>query len=109
MTMILPSIVYKDIKADPYLAPTLPAELVRNEMSEEQQKLLAALQLQRDGLEKSLAGLERDLAKISHSDLTGANTNFIWTMIFVHNQGIEATTMMIEKIKADANPNASAT
>ena len=38
MTIILPSNAYKDFNVEPYLAPTLPADPIRNDMIEEQKK-----------------------------------------------------------------------
>lgn len=109
MIITLPSNVYKDIKADPYLAPTLPADPVRNNLTEEQQKKLAELECQLAGLKKMLTSYESYLARIAKPYSFGPEETIIRTAISVLSSAIEATTMMIEKFKSDANPNASAT
>lgn len=108
MTMILPSNVYKDIKADLYLPLTLPSDPVRNNLTEEQQKELAELERKLAGLEKMLAVWESNLARIENPYSFGTEETMIRSTISFLSSAIAATTRMIEKFKADANPNASA-
>ncbi len=103
MTIILPSNAYKDFNVEPYLAPTLQMDPVRNDMIEEQKKTLADLESQLGRMKKQLASLESELAQIEIPYSFGPREILIRTSMGSLKSAIGASNMMIEMMKAELN------